>query len=166
MPVFINREWFGYKVLPYSGDRYRKLVKRIFRYDILPYLYGSHLIIDLTIIPPTVVANAETLTYEWRLYSSDNRQAFQPRAGTIEILPNKETKIRLVTDLILIPTQYMIDFKLNKGSESGQAKTLAVLTVQDRDDFYRNTLIPILTGVFGIVLGTIFGIVVMKLLGM
>ena len=35
--------------------------------------------------------------------------------------------------------------------------TMAQFTVQDRDDFYRNTVIPLLSVFLGIILGAILG---------
>ncbi len=59
-----------------------------------------------------------------------------------------------------IPTQYILDMRIGKGDEFGRYEPVALFTVQDRDDFYRNTMIPILTAIFGAILGTILGIII------
>ena len=164
MPIFINRTWFGYKILVCPGDHYRKWVRRIIHYDILPYLYGSNVIVDLTFIPPENLKSNEKLIYEWQLYSLNDSQTFKPVKGDIDISPYKKNKLRLYTEPILTSKQYVLSIKICKGDEIGQYEDIAIFTVQDRDDFFRNTMIPILTGISGAVLGAILGAILTILL--
>ena len=156
MPTFIDQCWFGHKIQARPGDVRRQLVRWVFRHDILPYLYGRPLILNLIIIPAPTLTSDETLIYGWVLESFDSSQVFKPETGSVNISPNKREKVRPVTDCVMMPKQYTLKMKMSKGTIS-KTGDIAILKVQDRDDFYRSTIIPILLALLLVLIGFVLG---------
>ncbi len=152
MPIFFDRIWFGHEVLLRPHDKYRKFTRAIFHYDILPYLYGSCIWLDLIIKPRKELKHSETLQYEWFVQSVDGNQVFEPKKGYARLVPNKKSVIQIATDLIHIPSQYKLEMRIGKEKlDDERYEIIADLTVKDRDDFYLHFVWLIVGAVIGFV---------------
>jgi len=164
MPIFFDRIWFGHEVLLRPHDKYRKFTRAIFHYDILPYLYGSCIWLDLIIKPRKELKHSETLQYEWFVQSVDGNQVFEPKKGYARLVPNKKSVIQIATDLIHIPSQYKLEMRIGKEElDDERYEIVADLTVKDRDDFYLHFVWLIVDAVIGFVFTIIGGAIVLSL---
>jgi len=64
---------------------------------------------------------------------------------------------RPLTTKVISDCRTILTHSIINGEIQGEPMTMAQFTVQDRDDFYRNTVIPLLSVFLGIILGAILG---------
>ena len=156
MPIFIDRYLLGYKVSMRPNDRFRKVIHRFFPYDIVPYMYGSKLMLELRIKPVTPISIEESIQFEWNLQSVDGSIKFEPERESALISPNTGYKTEFATDLLIVPIQYKLDIKIIKNENESQCETIGLLTINDRDKFYE-TSFWLLIGAFITIVGGIIG---------
>lgn len=156
MPIFIDRYLLGYKVSMCPNDRFRKFIHRFFPYDIVPYMYGSKLMLKLRIKPMTPISIEESIQFEWNLQSVDGSIKFEPRRDAARISPNKGYTTEFATDLLIVPTQYKLGIKIIKDGNKGQYETIGLFTINDRDKFYE-TFFWLLVGAFITIVAGIIG---------
>ena len=150
MPAFIGEDTPEYKVMVRPDDYFRRFIRFKHHY-LLPYFYGSHILLKL-IVKPKVESEFKTINYKWNLTSLDGKVKFTSPSESIELLANNRFETRIVTDLVKQPTLYELELKVSKSNgEIIMDKTVALLTVKDRDEFYLNMLWIL----FGFVLGAI-----------
>lgn len=160
VPQFFNQKFGDYLVKVGAGDRIRKRIKRVLRRDYYPYLNGSYLIIECVVIPPKSNDIVTELKYESVLVGITDNKTYSHKTGIIKVLPHTDTKVKLVTDLVLRSIEYKLDIRMSKDNLDTEAyKTIATLTVQDRDEFYSQTVIPAVKDFIFLIIGAVLGVI-------
>jgi hypothetical protein len=129
-------------------------------------LYGVLVSLEIEIKPPEGLKGDEMLRFDWVLTNFDESRQHHSGYDIVHMHPNKKHKAIIVLGYLELPGEYKLKLKFTRNDKDVcEPMTMAQFTVQDRDDFYRNTVIPALTGIFGIVLGALLGVIATKLWG-
>jgi hypothetical protein len=137
MPVFFEYFYNGLKLSAAPHDVYRKLFK-FSRWYWLPYLNGSPLWLDIRISSDKSVDIPQEIKYQWHFKRLSDGLLFGDGSDVINIVPGDVVDKEIFSDLILDKGKYILEAKIDllKPLKEGKYQTLALFTVQDRDNFY------------------------------
>ena len=173
MPQFNEVHWQEYAIDIGVGDNWRKILRvltvwPLFKKDPLPYLNQIALIFNCNVTPPQSLKNREQLIYEWRMRGLADNKIYSLKTDSLEVIPSQTKKTKLVSDVIQHTIQYVGEIRFGRSKsalEKEQWQNFISLTVQDRDVYSMNHIMPRLIGILGFVLGVVITIVIQKILG-
>ena len=165
MPVFIDCHYNGYKVSVRPRDKYR-VIFRFSHWYLLPYLDGSILWLNLKIESSKTSSVSQEMKCTWRFKRFSDNELFGQDESIITMLPNKPETKEIFSNLILDSTKYTLEVKLDTLNplREGVFQTIALFTVQDRDNFY-SQFVWFFAGAIILIVGTILGTLLGLLIG-
>jgi hypothetical protein len=157
MPIFKEQRWETYKIKAQPNNWLRALLGFFSRHDVIPYLYGTDILLDLIIFKTDRKADKE-INYEWELFSSiDEKTVLKHGQGKLTINYPYSINERAIEIIDLsVCQQYKVKLRLSNINGTSNSMTVAEFTLKDRDDFYVNRILPIfIVAIFGFICGFI-----------
>jgi hypothetical protein len=155
MPIYGSQKWAGYEVQVQPDHIIRAAIWFFFRHDIASYLYGKDITMALLVWKKNKDVGKE-IKYEWELFNStDERNVIKRGEGSFKT-SHRYTFVRsaIVIHDVSLCQQYKLKFRFGTNVEVfGDYFSAAEYTLEDRDKYYQDHILPI---VITMILGAIF----------